>query len=213
MTLKSIHLNIPDTKPFDRDDWFEAFVGNFVIPILDTGLIDSYWFTRYIDPKKNTRFRIKTKDYSLVKPHVDDLISKFGFTDLADEEEYEGAEFRDHRFVGKKVRNIALSTRQEIIWDFLHASSHLYVDTFSHCDADGYWYREINHARCFNINGDTLESIHHLFCNLTGFEPRVELLEIVDRQGFRQMKLIAGQIRRAGKIPDELVIASQKVKF
>jgi len=131
--FKSIHLKIPDTKPFDRGDWFEAFVGNCVIHILDTGLVDSYWFTRYLEQGigKHARFRIKTADYSVVKPHVDTLIAKYGLIDLADEENWDGAEFRDRRFIGQNQRKIDPYARQELIWDFLHASSRLYGYVFS----------------------------------------------------------------------------------
>ena len=213
MILKSIHLGIPNTKPFDRGDWFEAFVGNFILHILDSGLIDSYWFTRYQDPDKNIRFRIKTQDYAPVKVHVDGLIKKFGLTDFADEEQYDGGEFRGRRFVGQSTRNINPIERQAIIWDFLHASSRLYVDTFSHSDVDGYWYREENHDRDNNIDGDTIESPHHLFCNLTAVRPRVELLAGLSPQGQIQTQLIAAHYRRWMGIPDGLVRVSERVNF
>jgi hypothetical protein len=213
MMLKSVHIGIPDTKPFDRVDWFEAFVGNFVLPVLDTKLIDSYWFSRYQDPKKHARFRIKTKDYSLIKPKIDDLIKDLGLTNLADEEKYDGGEFRGRRFVGENARKIDPVARQELIWDFLHASSRLYVDTFSHCDADKYWYREQNHDRGNNIDGDTIESPHHLFCNLTAFAPRVDVLVGLDHQGKLGTELMAGHYRRWMGIPDQQVRASQRVNF
>lgn len=211
--LKSIHLSIPDFKPFDRNDWFEAFVGNVVIDILKTGLIDSYWFSRYQDPKKHIRLRIKTKDYAVVKPHIDALISKFGLIDIADEETYGGEEFRRRRFLGENTRNIDPFDRQQLIWDFLYASSRIYVDTFSHSDADGYWYREENHDRDNNIDGDTMESLHHLFCNLTAVQPRVDLLVGIAQQGTIQSELVASHYRRWNRIPDQYVRASSRVEF
>ena len=213
MMLKSIHVGIPDTKPFDRADWFEAFVGNFVLSILDAKLIDSYWFSRYQDPKKHARFRVKTKDYSLIKPKVDDLIKDLGLTNLADEETYDGGEFRGRRFVGENTRKIDPAARQELIWDFLHVSSRLYVDTFSHSDADRYWYREQNHDRDNNIDGDTMESPHHLFCNLTAVAPRVDFLMGLDHQGKLATQMMAGHYRRWAGIPDQQVRASQRVNF
>jgi len=213
MTLKSIHLEIPNIKPFDRENWFESFIGNFVMPVLDTNLIDSYWFSRYQDPKKHARFRIKTKDYSLIKQKIDDLITYFRLTNLADEETYDGGEFRVERFIGVNNRGIDPINRQELIWNFLHASSRLYIDTFSHSDADGYWYRESNNDRNNNIDGDTMESIHHLFCNLTAVQPRVELLAGLDHQGKVNLDMVAAHYRKWTGIPDQRVRASQRVNF
>lgn len=214
MILKSIHLSIPNNKPFDRGDWFEAFVGNVVLPLLQTGLVDSFWFTRYQDQNgKHARVRIKTEDYAVLKPHVDALIAQYGLMDVADEEAYDGGEFRGPRFVGQNSRNVVPEERQELIWKFLHAASALYCDTFSHKDADSYWYRELNHDRGNNIDGDTIESIHHLFCNMTAVLPRVELLAGLSAQGHLQTQLVAGTYRRWSGIPDELVRASQRVNF
>ncbi len=39
MVHKSLHLLLPAQRPFDKDNWFESFVGNFVLPVLDTGKV------------------------------------------------------------------------------------------------------------------------------------------------------------------------------
>ena len=214
MILKSIHVVIPDTKPFDRGDWFEAFVGHFVLPVVATNLVESYWITRYQDQdkKKHARFRVRLKDYIQLKPTVDALISKWQFTDLADEENY-GEEFRSPRWVGDRTPPVDPAKRQELIWRFLTTAAALYVDTFSHADNDGYWHREENRDRGNNIDGDTMESIHHLFCNMTAVHPRVEMLEQASSQGFLSTVLIAGTYRRWMGIPDTAVRASQRVNF
>ena len=212
MILKSIHVTIPDTKPFDRGDWFEAFVGHFVLPVIATNLVESYWFTRYQDPKKHARFRLRLKNYVQLKPTVDALIGKWGFKDLADEENY-GEEFRSQRRVGDRTPPADPAKRQELIWRFLTSAAALYVDTFSHADNDGYWHREENRDQVNNIDGDTMESIHHLFCNLTAIQPRVEILEQSNSQGFRSTVLIAGTYRRWMGIPDTAVRTSQRVNF
>ncbi|MDB6058057.1 MAG: hypothetical protein JWO95_1901 [Verrucomicrobiales bacterium] len=213
LELKSIHIGIPDHKPFDRSDWFEAFVANFVKPIVESGLVDSYWFTRYQDPKKNARLRIKTQNASAVAAKVANLVLTYQLTDRADETNYDGAEFRGPQFVGVNTRQINPTSRQELIWGFLSASAGLYLDTFSHSDQDGYWYREQNHDRGNNIDGETMESPHHLFCNMTDVRPRVDLLETINQQGFMVPILIASHSRRWQGISDEVVRVSQRVNF
>lgn len=218
MELKSIYLQIPKHKPFDRGDWFEAFIGNFVIPILDRKLIHSYWFSRYSEVRNNqyvneVRFRIKIKDYSLIESQVDDLIKHFNLASMIGEENYQGAEFLDRRFNGEKLKKGSPIKRQQLIWNFLYAASSLYVDTFSHKDQDNYWYREENHDRSNNIDGETFESIHHLMCNLSNFSPRVDLLERADQTGKMTRFLMAGHYRKWNNYPDTDVRGTQLVHF
>jgi hypothetical protein len=213
MTLKSIHLEIPTIRPFDRPDWFEAFVGNCILPIVKTGHISSYWFSRYQDPNKHIRFRIKTENYTAIKPVIDGQITKYGLKDIGDETNYDGPEFRGRRFLAENEQQKDAFIRQELIWQFLSAATKLYVDTFSHADENGYWHREQSNDRANNIDGDIMESVHHLFCNLTAVQPRVELVMGLDHQGRIQTQLIAGHYRKWQGIPDELVRASQRVNF
>lgn len=213
MAIKSIHVTVPNNPPFDRADWFESVVGNFFKPIIATGLLQSYWFTRYQDPVKHARFRLNTADYAVLKPTVDDLIADLGFTDVADEENYADNEFTSVRWCGARNPPVDPAVRQGLTWDFLSAAAALYVDTFSHADAQGYWVREANQDKAQNIDGDTIESVHHLFCNMTAVCPRVEMLEQVDGSGFTHQWLIAGTYRRWNQIPDHVVRISNRVNF
>lgn len=213
MAIKSIHVNVPNIAPYDRADWFESLVGNFFKPIIATGLLQSYWFTRYEDPLKHARFRIKTADYAVLKPSVDDLINNLRLTDRADEENYADNEFTSARWCGTRNPPVDSATRQRLTWNFLSAAAALYVDTFSHADAQGYWVREDNQDKAQNIDGDTIESVHHLFCNMTAVRPRVEMLEQFDGSGFTYQKLVAGTYRRWVNIPDHVVRLSNRVNF
>ena len=47
MTHHSIYLEFPAKAPFDRENWFETFVGHSVNPLLATGLVKQYWFSRH----------------------------------------------------------------------------------------------------------------------------------------------------------------------
>ena len=147
MAIKSIHVNVPNNPPFDRADWFESVVGNFIKPIIATGLLQSYWFTRYQDPAKHARFRLKTADYAALRPTVDGLIAKLGLTDRADEENYADNEFTSARWCGTRNPLVDRAVRQTLTWEFLSAAAALYVDTFSHADAQGYWVREANQEK------------------------------------------------------------------
>lgn len=215
MELKSIHLQIPDSHPFDRDCWFECFLGYFVKPLVETNLIESYWFSRYLDEQlgKHVRFRMKTNSYGTLEEELNTLLLDLKLKDLGDEKEYDGGEFRGERFVGESRRNIQPEIRQDLIWDFLQSAAKLHLDTLSHIDGDGYWVRETNHDRGNNIDGDTMESIHHLFCNLTDVRPRVDVLAGLDQSGGFYLKAIAGHYRKWGGIPDHLVRASERVNF
>jgi len=64
-----------------------------------------------------------------------------------------------------------------------------------------------------NIDGNTMESPHHLFCNLTDLQPRVDLVASLAPQGSFLLRMIASHYRRWNCIPDEAVRASQRVQF
>ncbi len=76
--IKSLHLVLPNNRRFSGSNWFENFVGNFVLPVLDTGKVHQYWFSRYEDNgTRHVRFRFTIDDYKLVQPLVDELIKKY----------------------------------------------------------------------------------------------------------------------------------------
>jgi hypothetical protein len=65
MSHHSIRLEFPADPPFDRENWFETFVGQFVKPLLATDLVKQYWFSRYGDSsRREIRFRLTTDDYA-----------------------------------------------------------------------------------------------------------------------------------------------------
>ena len=102
MAIKSIHVVVPNVRPFDRADWFESFIGHFVLPVLQTKLVQSYWFSRYQDGRNHARFRLKTADYAPLQPTVEGLLKKFGIEDLKDEENYADDEFTSKRWCGER---------------------------------------------------------------------------------------------------------------
>ena len=176
MITKSLHYKIPAQAPFDQTNWFETFVGSFVVPLVATGHIQSYWFSHYEDGElgKHARFRIRTENPVAIEAKEKELAAYLKLRDLADEPNYGGGEIRDaDRFLGTNQRQADRDARYELIWDFLHASSKLFVDCLSHQDADERWSLESTPdvGNCADRN--TVESFHHLFCNLTGLEPLI----------------------------------------
>ena len=169
MTHKSLHLQLPSDKPFDHDNWFESFVGNFVLPLLETGLIDRYWFSRYQDQTlgKHVRFRFSTKDYPLLETKISILILKWALKDLGDEGEYTlVGDLGNNRFLGDNPRQTDKEQRANLVFDFLNAICRLFVDFLSNSDANGYWYLEKETKSGQNFQ-TAFESLHHLYCNIT----------------------------------------------
>ena len=226
MITKSLHYKIPAQAPFDQGNWFETFVGSFVVPLVATGHVQSYWFSRYEDGQhgKHARFRIRTENPAAIETKEKELATHLKLHDLADEPNYEGSEIRNvGRFLGTNQRQTDRDARYELIWDFLHASSKLFVDCLSHQDAEERWSLESNPDAGNCADGNTVESFHHLFCNLTGLEPLVYETNVPGWPRLMSaMYYTCYQIearKQAGLPPPQSIadipapIAKQKVKF
>ena len=147
MITKSLHYKIPFEAPFDQHNWFETFIGSFVVRLLETGHCQSYWFSRYEDSQhgRHARFRIRTENPAAIEAKAKDFAKELNLNDLADEPNYDGGEIRNElRFLGVNQRQSDRDARYELIWDFLHASSKLFVDCLSHQDEQGRWAMEGN---------------------------------------------------------------------
>jgi len=162
--IKSLHLVLPKDKRFSGDNWFENFVGNFVLPVLDTGKIYQYWFSRYEDNgTRHVRFRFTIDNYKSVQPLVRELIKKYNLIDLKDEEKYNLVhDLGSQRFrANKKQKN----NRAQLIFNYLYSIAVLYVDCLRE-DKKGNFHLEKN-KNYNNPHGSIFESLHHLFCNMT----------------------------------------------
>lgn len=170
-----MQFQLPNAVPFDAANWFETFVGQIVVPLVRTGKIQRYWFTRYeTGGKKSASFRFYTRDVNGIEKKAKELALSLhatgGTADLA----YDAGEISGHpRFLGTNQRQTDGKARKELIWDFLHASAALYLDCLSHQDGQGRWNLEVNKDQLNCSTGETFESFHHMFCNITGFEPQI----------------------------------------
>ncbi len=173
MPAKSLDLIIPDRPPYDRpDSWFESFVGNHLLPIIQSAPLKRFWFTRYggVGGKKWILFRFECDDPAEMQPYVDQLLEAFplggsGYGDYdvaSDIGEWEGS-----RFLGANGRHHDKKRRGELAFDFLHAAARLYLDALAGPDAGGYFVREPETTSGFSQE-TSLEQFHHLFCNMTG---------------------------------------------
>jgi len=71
-------------------------------------------------------------------------------------------------------------------------------------DNNGYFYREINNKTSNNPKNDSLESVHHLFCNLTQVPLHVYVVEKDGKQTIvsdLHRKLLYSDWKPIGKVP------------
>lgn len=173
--LVSMEFVVPSTKPFDAGNWFETLVGQIVVPIVNSGKVRRYWFTRYQSVGgKTALFRFYTNDVKGVERHAKKLAGELGIGGGVADLSYTAGEISAHpRFLGTNQRQNDENTRKELIWDFLHATAVLFLDCLSSEDGDGRWSLEINQDGLNCSTGETFEAFHHMFSNITGFEPPV----------------------------------------
>jgi hypothetical protein len=172
MAVKSLSLVVPDQVPYDRaESWFESFVGNQLLPIIERGVLRRNWFTRYgsVGGGKHILFRYEADDLASVAAEIKALEARFpagpeGHTDYdvaGDIGQGEGS-----RFLGSNNRQQDRSRRGDVAFDFLHASASLFLDCLSGPDNQGYWQLERETTSGFSVE-TSLEQFHHLFCNMT----------------------------------------------
>ena len=118
MVTKSLHYRIPANEPrFADSHWFETFVGSFVVPIVATGHIQSFWFSHYEDGQhgKHARFRIRTENPAAIQAKEAELAADLNLHDLADEPNYDGGEIRNEvRFLGANQRQALGRSAQNV---------------------------------------------------------------------------------------------------
>jgi hypothetical protein len=172
MPAKSLSLNIPDVPPYDRaESWFESFVGNNLIALVEVCQFRRFWFTRYgaVGHGKHILFRFEVDDLASVAANIEELKNKFelgseGYGDY----DYAGDIGRGEgsRFMGTNTRHQDSSRRGSAAFDFLHVSARLFLDCLSGPDDAGYFQLERETNSKFSVE-TSMEQFHHLFCNLS----------------------------------------------
>jgi hypothetical protein len=181
----SLAVGFPHRPPFDRPDpqpgnWYDSFLGAIVLPAVQTGQLARYWFSHYgaFGRDHHAKFRFSTDSIADVQAVLDPLIGQYGlqlqqehghvfphpFDIVSDLAHTGGAVTR----LGNNRRVSDLRERGELLYSFLHASAALVLHCLSETDQEGRWYREFNPDQGNHHFNDTTESIHHLFCNMSG---------------------------------------------
>ena len=196
MSYHSIHLTFPAAVPFDQETWFETFVGGFVKPLLATGLVKQYWFTRYGNQQqREIRLRLTTDDFLALQPIITNRVQAFGFNVVGYEQNITVIEsFLNDRVFAPDSPNPSADNRGTLLLNINHAIAALFVDTLIGPDANGYFRQE----KSLNINnphGSVFETVHHLICNTTNVVTEVELFKWADNVLGVQSPLYASQMK------------------
>jgi hypothetical protein len=196
VSYHSIHLEFPANAPFDHENWFETFVGHFVKPLLATGLVKQFWFTRYgNDQRREIRLRLTTHEFAALETIIKKQIGAFGFTDLNDEPNVTVfGTFGDDRALSPDAPNQSQELRGQLMLNIHHAIAALLVDTLIGPDENGRFRQEKN-TNGNNPHGSVFETVHHLLCNTTNVVTEVELFKWADNILGVQSPLYAPQMK------------------
>lgn len=195
----SLAVNVPDTPPFDRPDgapgnWYDTFLGAVVLPTYQTGALERLWFSHYgaFGNNPHAKFRFSTDDFASVDAIIQAKVNKYSFTLLEEHGETYPHEFdivgdlapkSAKAHYGSNQRHSDNRERGELIYSFLSSAAILTLHCLSHTDAEGRWYREPNPDNGNNHFGDTTESLHHLYCNLSKVPTAVCVIPVAGQVG------------------------------
>ena len=162
---KSLHLKLPNVPQYNSQFALETFAGEHIIPIAQH--FRWFWFSRYgAVGSWEVRFRFATEDFPAVEAHYNHLADTFAHgADGCGDYDYV-QDLGGQRFLGQDASNLDQKVRAGLVYDFLTASARLLLASLVH-DHNGTWRHE--HETQSQLNRETsLESAHHLFCNMTG---------------------------------------------
>lgn len=179
--FKSMHLKLIPGKPFDKHNWFESWIGNFVQPLITDCNIKKFWFSRYGLPKKGEiRFRFEEPEDMEKFNHRYDMLKHYIKRDMKDEENYSIVnDLGNLRFLG--MGNSYAKQRADLVLNYLQALCQLYMDCLVH-EGKGYFNLEKNIWQAENPDGSVFESIHHLFHNITSYEMPIVKFRCDDKE-------------------------------
>lgn len=168
MNHRVLRLQLPPTSPFDKENWFESFVGEFVRPLVLTEKVEKYWFSRYEDQEngRHVGFRFSTRFLTEIDPQIIALISTLQLKHLDPYRDYDYvADLGSNRFLGENTA-ANRECRATLVYDFLYTTSRLFLDFLAYSEPPGYWHLESETSSGQN-RLNSFESLHHLFCNTT----------------------------------------------
>jgi len=151
----------------------ETFAGDYVMPIAQH--FHWFWFSRYGGIGSwEVRFRFATKDFLAVEGHFNCLAAAFAHgADGCGDYDYVN-DLGGKRFLGQDASNPNQTVRADLVYDFLTATARLFLASLVR-EQNGTWRHERETQSLLNRE-TSLESAHHLFCNMTGTATWVAVL-------------------------------------
>lgn len=162
---KSLHLKLPNTPPYTTRFALEAFAAEHVMPCAQH--FHWFWFSRYGGIGTwEVRLRFATNAFPAVEAHYDHLVATFAHgADGCGDYNYVG-DLGGQRFLGQNASNPDQAVRAGLVYDFLSATARLFLASLVQAP-NGEWRH--GQETLSQLNRETsLESVHHLFCNMTG---------------------------------------------
>ena len=79
----SLAVSLPQSPPYDRPgpepgNWYDSFLGNVVLPAVQTGQVNRLWFSHYgsFGNNPHAKFRFSTRDFGAVDSVLQAAIEK-----------------------------------------------------------------------------------------------------------------------------------------
>jgi len=149
----------------------EAFAGEHILPVYKR--LNLFWFSRY-GPVGNRqiKFRFSTAKFDQLEVYFNNLRTRFVVAAYGDYD-YVG-DLGSDRFLAGDARCQDRTKRANLVYSYLTAGAKLLLASIVR-EPDGHWHHEIETRSHLNRH-TSLESVHHLFCNMTWVPTYVELL-------------------------------------
>ncbi len=170
-TSRLLHLKFPAGAPYSDDNDLASFVGIHVRPLVP--FLDLFWFTRYgVTGSREVKFRFTTTQYSKIRARVEALEAWQRGQDGCVNYNFVG-DLGGNRFTPRN-RPAHAAERAFGVYQFLTAGARLFVDCLVPNGAG--WMLEEEKASGYNRE-TPLETVHHLFCNMTTVPTWAALLQ------------------------------------
>jgi len=196
-----LRFNAPNSHPYDTDTVRWQLLGDVVLPFVEQNLPSRFWFSRYHGGGVPSQIFLRYESDKMAK----------NLPTLDPEEHHEFDIIEDlsgPRFLGDNEQNRDRNIRGNLLFDFLHTASRLTLAQLSHLDNAGYWQIEKNSDHVNNHFGSSLESMHHLFCNLSSVPTAVVLVPSHENTPAHQTRLISPfYAKMKGLYSDDLSVA------
>jgi hypothetical protein len=193
MSYRQTRIFAPPTVPFATEAWAETIVGCIIAPVIaEAQDLEWFWFSRYVC---RTEGALDDCDITMIScdcrpPNRSSRSVKFRYS-IADDrrEAFEEqcrnrinnsgcciSDFRPYEFledlgsdrhIGGARTEARRQNRAQLVAELYHSISRLVLDALEGPDNNGRFALEHNGGDQ-NPLGSSFESLHHLFCNITG---------------------------------------------